>query len=136
MIAILVTLFAKIGIRDRFQKAAAWLTAIIGTILLAVLCWLLILWMIQRHDARVIDAHEAHIGALATAKADEATQAADDADAGRRAAMAETQAETTKALNNAEAKDPEGAKAAAGPVSRAAADSLRNRAAKDGTASH
>ncbi len=59
-------------------------------------------------------------------------RSANRADAARQAEIQASDAQTRKDIADAVDKDPEGARAAAGPAARAAADSLRHRAAGGG----
>lgn len=107
-----------------------------GTILaIILLCAGYAIWL-SHHDKAVIAAHDAMIDEQVMEKADEATQAANAADSDRRAVISSEQAETKKAMTDAETKNPTAAAAPSGPVTNAVASKLRGRASKDSHTSH
>lgn len=81
------------------------------------------------HDNHVREADRFAAQALAAKAALDAERAANAADAQRQGEIQANDATTRKAIDDATAKDPEKAHSAAGPASRAAADSLRRRKA-------
>ena len=87
-----------------------------------------LLWL-HFHDKRVVDQHEAGI----TAEVGAATQAANDAananDTRRQVEDARAAVLTEEAIRRAQEDHPAEVVAPAGPAARAAADSLRRRAA-------
>lgn len=85
------------------------------------------------YDTSVIDAHDAETRAATAETALHAERRANTADTARQATNAASDAETRKAMTDAEVLHTEAARAPAGPVVRAAVDSLRRRAAASDT---
>lgn len=103
-------------------KWAYWLigaVALAGAALLAL----------HLHDNHVRQADRTAAEAKAAKAALGADRAANASDAPRQAEIQANDTDTRKAIDNATAKDPDAAHAAAGPASRAAVDSLRGRKA-------
>lgn len=120
----LIALFARVGLPERFRRAAALVTSVIAV---AALCGLLWTCWIRSHDAAVIEDHEAGI----TAKVTEATTAADnaananDAKLGAENARADEQLRST--IDAAEKANPEAVRRDAGPATRDVLGKLRER---------
>lgn len=124
IVAFITSQLLALGIPQRFHKLVMWASLI-------ALCAALVAFWLWQHDQKVIAAHDAKIDAQVSEKAADASEAANDADAIRRDQLAADQAATNKAITDAKAKDPEGGKSAAGPVTQAAIKSLRQRAMRD-----
>lgn len=86
------------------------------------------------HKCAVRDAIEADrkaVEAETAKKALGAERAANEADAARQGEIKANDASTRKAIDDAARENPEGAKAGVGPATRAALESLRQRAVAD-----
>ncbi|MDR7101466.1 hypothetical protein [Croceicoccus sp. BE223] len=97
------------------------LIVLVGVI--AAVAWL------ARHDARTIQAHDAKAAAATSQAVTRADRAAIAADAQREIQRQAASAETREAIDHAEDIHPVEVRRPAGPAVRAAADSLRRRAA-------
>lgn len=120
MIALLAPLLLKVGIPAKLHKAA-----LIGAAVIALLVGFG-LWL-HFHDNAVRKADRNAAEAVVAKTILDAERAANRADATRQAENQANDAETRKAIDDAAAKEPEKARAAAGPASNAAARSLRER---------
>lgn len=123
----LIGIFARMGLPERFRRLAALVTAIIAA---AALCALLWTCWLNNHDSEVIDQHEAGITKQVTEATTAANATANANDTKRQADNARADEQLRGAIDDAEAKHPEAARAAAGPVTSAALDRLRARQAK------
>lgn len=119
----MVMIYALI-LRLAASQRVRMLAGIIGALLLAWGLWTL--WL-SRHDAAVIERHEAPIAAAVASATAEANDAANANDAKRRADNARADEQLKGAIDHAVATDPVGAKATVGPATRAALDELRKR---------
>lgn len=120
--SIIAGLVMKLGVgRTAANKAAPFV--FVGALAVAIIAAFLI-WL-HFHDAGVLKADRAETAETAL----KAERTANTKDAERQIENQANDASTRKAINDAAAKDPDGAKAPAGPAARAAADSLRKRAA-------
>lgn len=98
-------------------------------IALAVVALLAIGFTVHRCSvSSAVKADRAAAEAEVARKALDAERTANRADAARQAAIQANDASTRKAIDDAVAKDSEGAKAPAGPAAQAAARQLRRRA--------
>ncbi|HEX2794706.1 MAG TPA: hypothetical protein VHN58_09795 [Croceicoccus sp.] len=84
---------------------------------------------LRLHDRQVVTAHDAKAAAASAQATIRADRAAIAADAVREAQRQADSAETKEAIDHAEQENPEDVRRPAGPAVRAAADSLRRRAA-------
>lgn len=124
----LIGLFLRCGVAERFARPLAIAIAIIAAIALCAslaTCWL------SNHDKAVVqaDRDKANIEVLrGVVKAGDVA----DAKANERRKQFEADSAMTKgAIDDAVSKQPEATRAAAGPATRAAADSLSERARKN-----
>jgi hypothetical protein len=116
----MIPLLLSLGIPARLHKAAL-IGA--GVILLVAGAFL----ALHLHDNSVRKADRAATEAAVAKRALAAERTANRADVARQAEIQANDATTRKAIDDAAAKDPEGAKSPAGPVTRAATDELRKR---------
>lgn len=128
MIGLLIPLFARWGVAQRFLKPLAWLTAIIGG---ALLLWAAFSIWLHFHDQAVVEDDRAQSNLEVVKGIVEADRAATEADAARQKDREAASLETKEAIDNAVSENPQAAKSAAGPATRAAADSLSRRARKN-----
>ena len=116
-----------LALRALLTRVPAWVWYIVAAVALVVAAMLAWNHWLNKHDTAVVAKHEATI----SDQVSQATQAANDTananDAKRQAENAAASQQTKDTIAHAEEKDPEAAKAAAGPIARAAVDSLRNR---------
>lgn len=98
---------------------------IVGIVLAALLLAALVAWF-ARHDAKVIEGHEIRRDlddAKATVRAERDANAASIE---RQSAQAKSEEELQHVQQQAEARDPEGARRPVGPATRAVIDGLRH----------
>lgn len=123
---LLFALFARWGFGERVSRMLGYATALIGAAALLGLAWAI--WL-HRHDRSVLDRHEAAIAGQVTAATQAANDTANANDARRQVEDARAAVLTEEAIRHAQEDHPAEATAAAGPVSRAAVEQLRRRAA-------
>lgn len=125
----MIGLLIRWGLGERAARLVAIVTATIAAV--ALLGGLWALWL-HSHDNAVIDQHEAGIAAAVANATNAANDVANANDVHRQVDNARATILTEKAAADAEAAHPVEARAPAGAVSRAVADSLRHRTPPSG----